>query len=65
MPRLAAALAVALAASAFAVPRPAAAATDYPSGYRGFHTHAEMVADVQAVAAAHPSIVGTFSIGES
>ena len=65
MPRLAVALALVLAASGLALPRPAAAATDYPSGYRGFHTHAEMVAEVQAIAAAHPSIVRTFSIGES
>ena len=65
MPRLAAALALVLVASSLALPRPAAAATDYPSGYRGFHTHAEMVAAVQAIAAAHPSIVRTFSIGDS
>ena len=65
MPRLAAALALVLVASSLALPRPAAAATDYPSGYRGFHTHAEMVAAVEAIAAAHPSIVRTFSIGES
>jgi carboxypeptidase T len=65
MPRLAAALAVVLAASGLALPRAATAATDYPAGYRGFHTHAEMVTAVEAVAAAHPSIVRTFSIGES
>jgi hypothetical protein len=65
MPRFAAALAAVLLASSLAVPRPAAAATDYPSGYRGFHTYAEMVADVEAIAAAHPSIVRLFSIGQS
>jgi carboxypeptidase T len=66
MPRLAtAAIAAAVIASSLAVPRPAAAATDYPSGYGRFHTHAEMLADVQGVAAAHPSIVHLFSIGES
>ena len=65
MARLAAALAVALMTSGFALAGPAAAATDYPSGYRAFHTHAEMVADVEAVATAHPSIVRTFSIGDS
>src|SRR5690349_1920245 len=67
MPRLAVALALAvvLVASGLAVPRPAAAATDYPSGYRGFHTYAEMVAEVDAIAAAHPDIVRTFSIGET
>ena len=65
MPRLAAALALALVMSVLAPPRPAAAATDYPAGYKGFHTHAEMVAEVAAIAAAHPSIVRTFSIGDS
>jgi carboxypeptidase T len=46
-------------------PAPALAATDYPAGYRGFHTHAEMTAEVQAIAAAHPDIVHAFSIGHS
>jgi hypothetical protein len=55
----------ALLAVAFAIPAPARAASDYPTGYTGFHTHAEMVAEVGAIAAAHPSIVRTFSIGES
>ena len=41
------------------------AADDYPSGYRGFHTHAEMVAEVTAIAAAHADVVRTFSIGAS
>jgi carboxypeptidase T len=65
MPRPAAALALVLVASALALARPAVAATDYPAGYTGFHTHAEMVAAVEAIAAAHPSTVRTFSIGES
>ena len=34
-------------------------------GYRGYHTYAEMVADVTAVAAAHPDIVQKVSIGTS
>ena len=39
------------------------AASDYPPGYTGFHTYSEMVAEVTAVAAAHPSIVAVRSIG--
>jgi hypothetical protein len=65
MPRLAAALAAALVASTLALPRPAAAASDYPAGYRGFHTYTEMVTDVEAIAAAHASIVQLFTIGQS
>lgn len=42
-----------------------AAAADFPDGYEGFHTYAEMSADVAAVAAAHPAIVRRFSIGKS
>jgi carboxypeptidase T len=41
------------------------AAEDYPPGYRGFHTHAEMVTEVTAIASAHPDIVRAFSIGRS
>jgi hypothetical protein len=41
------------------------AATDFPSGYRAYHTYAEMVADLNAVVAAHPDIVRKFSIGRS
>ncbi|MDQ1324433.1 MAG: hypothetical protein QG587_1769, partial [Chloroflexota bacterium] len=41
------------------------AAEDYPPGYRGFHTHAEMVAEVTGIASAHPDIVRAFSIGTS
>jgi hypothetical protein len=59
------ALVAALSGGSLGVPSPAAAATDYPVGYTGFHTHAEMVAEVTAIAAAHPTIVRTFSIGES
>ena len=66
MPRLAAALAVALVVSVLAVPRPAAAITlDYPSGYLGFHTYLEMLVDVREIERAHPGIVQLFSIGES
>ena len=41
------------------------AATDFPAGLRGYHTYAEMVADIEAVAAAHPGIVSLRSIGRS
>ena len=42
-----------------------AAATDFPRGWEGFHTYAEMSAEVKAVADAHPDIVQRFSIGKS
>ncbi len=42
-----------------------AAAADFPKGWEGYHTYAEMSADVAAVAAAHPSIVERLSIGKS
>jgi len=42
-------------------PRP----SDFPVADAGYHNYAEMVADVQATAAAHPSIVKLFSIGTS
>ena len=46
-------------------PAGALAARDFPAGWKGFHTYPEMVADIQAVAAAHPGIVHLFSIGTS
>ena len=46
-------------------PAAALAATDFPAGYRGYHTYAETVADLDSVVAAHPSIVRKFSIGTS
>ena len=42
-----------------------ATAADFPAGYTGYHTYAEMAADVAATAAAHPNIVRRFSIGTS
>jgi carboxypeptidase T len=42
-----------------------AAANEFPKGWEGFHTYAELSADVAAVAAAHPDIVERFSIGRS
>ncbi|MEW6223124.1 MAG: M14 family zinc carboxypeptidase [Chloroflexota bacterium] len=44
---------------------PSRAATEFPPGYEGFHTYAEMVADIHAVAAAHADIVALTSIGTS
>ena len=44
---------------------PAFAATDFPAGYRAYHTYAETVADLNSVIAAHPAIVKKFSIGKS
>ena len=60
---LAFALAVATASSLVAV-RPAAAA-DFPTYDSGYHTYAEMVAEIHAVQAAHPDIVEVHSIGKS
>jgi len=42
-----------------------AAAVDFPSGWRAYHTYAEMTADVLAVATAHPDIVRRVAIGTS
>ena len=61
LPSLTAALVLVLVAGA----APARGASQFPPGYEGFHTYAEMVADVKAVAAAHPDIVSVFSIGKS
>jgi hypothetical protein len=44
---------------------PKAAPTDFPPGDSNYHNYAEMVADMQAVAAAHPSTVHLFSLGTS
>jgi carboxypeptidase T len=41
------------------------AAADFPARDALYHTYPEMVADIQAVAAAHPDIVSVFSIGKS
>ena len=57
-------IAIALVVPAVA-PAGALAASDFPVGWRAFHTYPEMVADIHAVAAAHPDIVRVFSIGQS
>ena len=46
-------------------PSSALAASEFPAGYEGYHTYAEVGAEVAAVAAAHPGIVQRFSIGQS
>lgn len=53
-----------LAIGAAATPGSAAAA-DFPTGYEGYHTYAEVGAATAAVAAAHPDIAQRFSIGQS
>ncbi len=63
--RLVAGPAIALATAVVLLPAPALAASDFPVGWRGYHTYAELAADIHAVAAAHPDIVHLFSIGES
>ena len=65
--RLTLTLALALAAVvAVPAPAPARAATpEFPAGWEGFHTYAEMSADISAVANAHPDITSLFSIGKS
>jgi hypothetical protein len=42
-----------------------AAAADFPAGRTGYHTYAEMVADLNAVVAAHPTIARKVAIGTS
>ena len=44
---------------------PQAEPDDFPPGDSGYHNYAETVADLQAVAAAHPSVVHLFSLGAS
>jgi carboxypeptidase T len=43
----------------------AGASSDFPAGDHGYHTYAEMVTEIHAVAAAHPRIVRLFTIGQS
>jgi carboxypeptidase T len=48
---------------------PSALGVEFPAGWEGFHTYAEMSADINAVVAAaavaHPNIIRKFSIGRS
>jgi hypothetical protein len=41
------------------------AASDFPTRDSRYHSYSEMVSDIRAVEAAHPSIVHVFSIGKS
>ena len=54
----------ALPASA-AGPSGAVRASGFPAGYEGYHTYAEMVAELDRAVADHPRIVRKFSIGRS
>ena len=42
-----------------------AAASDFPVGYRDYHTYAELTTELHAIAAAHPAITSLSSIGRS
>src|SRR6185436_16012130 len=42
-----------------------AAAADFPPSDAGYHSYAEMVAEIHDVEAAHPELVDVFSIGRS
>jgi hypothetical protein len=55
----------AIAPASVAAAPASAAASGFPAGYAGYHTYAEMSAEVAAVAAAHPDIVRRLSIGKS
>ena len=61
----AAVLGLALLAPMAAATPASAAAADFPAGFTGYHTYAEMVADIDAVVAAHPDIVRKVAIGHS
>jgi carboxypeptidase T len=59
------ALAVAALSLLVITPAPAFAADEFPAGFEGYHTYAEVAAETKAVAAAHPDIAKRFSIGKS
>ena len=50
---------------ATAAPAAAGAPADFPAKDSRYHNYPEMVAEIQAVAAAHPALVHLFSIGKS
>ena len=60
----AAATALALAALLI-VPSTALGADEFPAGFSGYHTYAEVAAAAKAVETAHPDIAKRFSIGKS
>jgi carboxypeptidase T len=51
-------------AAAIALPA-VTTASEFPAGHHGYHTYAELTAELAAVADAHPAIVRRFSIGTS
>jgi carboxypeptidase T len=57
--------AAALAGLALLLLVPGTALADFPRGYEGYHTYAEIGTLTKAVADAHPDIVRRFSIGKS
>jgi carboxypeptidase T len=59
------AAATAIVLAALLVVPSAAAASEFPVGYEGYHTYAEVGASAKAVADAHPAIARRFSIGKS
>ncbi|MEO7119274.1 MAG: M14 family metallopeptidase [Candidatus Limnocylindrales bacterium] len=52
-------------AGGIAEARTVAVTQDFPAGFEGYHTYAEMVDLIQALAAAHPNLVSVGSIGLS
>ncbi len=56
---------LALVAALLGAAVPVRAANGFPAGYEGFHTYAEMQAEIADVATAHPDIVSLFTIGTS
>ena len=64
IPGLAIGLAI-VASAVFSTIARAAAAADFPGYDSGYHTYAEMVAEIKATQAAHPDIVAIRSIGKS
>src|SRR5688500_2711425 len=47
------------------VPSSALGAEEFPAGWEGYHTYAEVAAAAKAVADAHPDIARRFSLGKS
>ena len=65
IPGLAIGLAVVASAVFSTITAPRVAAADFPGYDSGYHTYAEMVAQIKATQAAHPDIVAIRSIGKS
>jgi hypothetical protein len=58
-------LALALLLLSLVAPGTVLAAAAFPPGFEGYHTYAEVKADILAVEAAHPGIVDVFTYGQS